>query len=142
MLPMTSIQGKYTFRADSGNSSSSISSFMNSSATIISFYASTTDPELSRQIADAVADSYVIEMANILKFDAVKNLDSAGMGTLSTNANLEAWKDRIKYMLLGFVVACLIVIGCELFDKKVRTVREATIRNQLPVIGVIPEYKN
>ena len=124
------------------NSSSSISSFMNSSATIISFYASTTDPELSRQIADAVADSYVIEMANILKFDAVKNLDSAGMGTLSTNANLEAWKDRIKYMLLGFVVACLIVIGCELFDKKVRTVREATIRNQLPVIGVIPEYKN
>ena len=124
------------------NSSSTVSSFMNSSATIISFYATTSDPELSRQIADAVADSYVIEMANILKFDSVKNLDNAGMGSLSTNANLEAWKNRIKFMLGGFVIACMIVVVCELLDKKVRTVREATIRNQLPIIGVIPEYKN
>ncbi len=122
--------------------SSSISSFMNSSATIISFYATTTDPELSRQIADAVADSYVIEMANILKLDSVKNLDNAETGSLSTNANREAWKGRIQYMLGGFMIACMIVVGCEMFDKKVRTVREATIRNQLPVIGVIPEYKN
>lgn len=124
------------------NSSSTVSNFMNSSATIISFFATTTDPELSRQIADAVADSYVIEMANILKLDSVKNLDSAGLGSLSTNANLEAWKNRIKFMLGGFVIACMIVVVCELLDKKVRTVREATIRNQLPIIGVIPEYKN
>ncbi len=121
---------------------SSVSSFMNSSATIISFYASTSDPELSREIADAVADSYVIEMANILKTDAVKNLDSAGLGDLSYNANIEAWKDRIKFMLAGFAFACVLVVACEVFDRKVRTIREATIREQLPVIGVIPDYKD
>jgi capsular polysaccharide biosynthesis protein len=121
---------------------SSVSSFMNSSATIISFYATTSDAELSREIADAVADSYVIEMANILKTDAVKNLDSAGLGYLSHNAKLEAWKDRIKFMLVGFAFACVLVVACEVFDRKVRTIREATIREQLPVIGVIPDYKD
>ncbi len=122
--------------------SSSITNFMNSSATIISFYATTSDPELSREIADAVANSYVIEMANILKFDAVKNLDSASLGNLSYNANYEAWKDRIKFLLVGFAFACILVIICEIFDRKVRTIREATIREQLSVIGVIPDYKD
>jgi len=124
------------------NGTSSSSSFMNSSATIISFYATTSDPELSREIADAVADSYVIEMANILKFDAVKNLDSAGPGELSFNADKEAWKDRIKVMLVGFVLACALVVVCEVFDTKVRTIREATIKEQIPIIGIIPDYKD
>ena len=119
--------------------SSAITNFMNSSATIISFNATTSDPELSREIADAIADSYVIEMANILKMDAVKNLDSANIGNLSYSANVEAWKNRIKFMLVGFVFACVLVVVCEVFDRKVRTIREATIREQLPIIGVIPD---
>ncbi len=122
--------------------SSAISNFMNSSATIISFNATTSDPELSREIADAVADSYVIEMANILKMDAVKNLDSADLGVLSYNASFGAWRLRIVFMIVGFVFACLFVFACEVFDRKVRTIREATIRNQVPVIGVIPDYKD
>lgn len=120
---------------------SSITSFMNSSATVISFYASTSDPNISREIADAVADAYVIEMANILKFDAVKSLDSASAGYLSYNAQLEAWKDRVKYAIIGLFIACLVVIGFEIFDNKVRTAREASIRSQLPIIGIIPDYK-
>jgi capsular polysaccharide biosynthesis protein len=120
---------------------SGISNFLNSSATIISFYATTNDPELSRQIADAAAESYVIEMTNILKFDAVKSLDSAKLGVLSESAMKKAWKTRILFMMAGFVFACGIVMACEIFDRKIRTIRDATIRNQLPVIGVIPDYK-
>lgn len=124
------------------STSASVTSFMNSSATIISFYATTTDPELSMEIADAVADSYVIEMANILKLDAVRKLDSASMGELSYNAKIEALKNRIIYMVAGFIFACGLVVICEIFDSKVRTVREATIKNQIAVIGIIPDYKN
>lgn len=125
----------------SGSSVSTITSFLNSSATIISFSATTSDPELSREIADAAAESYVIEMANILKSDAVKSLDSASEGQLTRNAMLSAWKDRIKMMLGGFFMSCILVVCCEVFDVKVRTIREATIRDELPVIGIIPEYK-
>lgn len=122
-------------------SSSSVTSFLNSSATIISFYATTTDPELSREIADAAAESYVIEMANILKTDSVKSLDSAAEGVLSYNAVKEAWKRRFVIMLAGFALGCLFVVFCDIFDKRVRTIREATIRSELPVIGIIPDIK-
>lgn len=121
---------------------SSSTSFLNSSATIISFYATTTDPELSKEIADAAAESYTIEMANILKADTVKILDTAGLGELSVNANSKAWSTRIKYTIIGFVLACIIVIAGEVFDTKVRTLREATIKNQIPIIGIIPDYKD
>ena len=127
--------------AKSSGTSSVVSNFMNSSATIISFYARTNDPELSKEIANAAAESYVIEMANILKFDAVKSLDSASDGYLSYDADKEAWQDRIKVMILGFVLACAFVLACEFFDNRVRTIREATIGEQLPVIGIIPDYK-
>jgi capsular polysaccharide biosynthesis protein len=125
----------------SSKAKGSTSNFLNSSATIISFYATTTDPELSKEIADAAAESYVIEMANILKSDAVKNLDNAATGNLSYNANREAWKNRLTIMLMGFAFACCIVVVSEIFDRKVRTIREASIREQLPVIGIIPDFK-
>ncbi len=131
----------YVSSSATSSSSSSTSSFMNSSATIITFTATTTDPALSMEIADAVAESYAIEMSEILDSDAVKTLDNAYTYYKSTNASLEAWKDRIKFTLIGFVLACLIVLVCEIFDRKVRTVREASIREKLPVIGIIPDYK-
>ena len=136
------IQDSITVSSSAKSSgSSSVTNYMNSSATIITFSATTNDPELSREIADAAADSYVIEMANILKYDAVKNLDSADIGTISYDANIAAWYNRIMVMLVGFVLACILVVGCEIFNTRVRTIREATIRDQLPIIGIIPDIK-
>jgi capsular polysaccharide biosynthesis protein len=112
-----------------------------SSDAIISFLATTTDPELSRLIADAAAESYVIEMANILKNDAVKNLDSASLGQLSIDAKSVAWQRRVGFLFMGIILACMFVVLIEIIDNKVRTIRDATIRNQLPIIGIIPDYK-
>ena len=127
--------------ANKSTTSSVISSFMNSSATIISFSATTTDPALSMEMADAMAQSYAIEMSDILNSDSVKTLDNAHTYSMSRNASKDAWKKRIMVMIAGFVFACLIVIACEIFDRKVRTVREASIRESIPVIGLIPDYK-
>lgn len=127
--------------AKKSSTSSTITNYMNNSATVITFYATTTDPELSREIADAAAESYMIEMANILKYDAVKSLDTAELGTLSVNGKKEAFETRIKFMVVGFIFACLMIVTCEVFDRKVRTLRDATIRSQLPIIGIIPDYK-
>lgn len=130
-----------TSSATKTSANASISSFMNSSATIISFSATTTDPSLSMEMADAMAQSYAIEMSDILKTDAVKTLDNAYTYVKSYDALLGAWKNRIKFMLIGFVLACALVVACEIFDRKVRTVREASIRESIPVIGIIPDYK-
>ncbi|SFC62107.1 Wzz/FepE/Etk N-terminal domain-containing protein [Butyrivibrio sp. YAB3001] len=123
------------------SSASSITSFMNSSATILVFYATTSDPQLSMDIADAMAQSYSIEMKNILNNDSVKVLDNAYTYSKTYNANLNAWKERAKYALIGFSIACVVILISEIFDSKVRTIREATIREQLPVLGIIPDYK-
>ncbi|WP_026522043.1 Wzz/FepE/Etk N-terminal domain-containing protein [Butyrivibrio sp. VCB2001] len=136
------IQSALSVGSSSKASGSATTNFLNSSATIISFRVTTTDPELSRQIADAAAESYVIEMANILKTDAVKNLDSAEKGNLSFNARNNAIKKSLIIMIAGFVLSCLFVIACEILDKRIRTIREATIRNQIPIIGIIPDYKD
>ena len=122
-------------------SSSSISNFMNSSATIISFSATTNDAALSMEMADAMAQSYAIEMSEILNSDSVKTLDNAYTYNKTTNATLSAWKNRAMFMIIGFALACLVVVLGEIFDRKVRTVREASIRDELPVIGIIPDYK-
>ena len=127
--------------ATTNKASSSISSFMNSSATIITFTATSTEPALAMEMADAMAQSYAIEMNSILNSDSVKTLDNAYTYTKSTNASIEAWKDRVKVTAVGFVLACLLVVVCEIFDRKVRTIREASIRESIPVIGIIPDYK-
>ena len=127
--------------ATTSKTSSTISSFMNSSATIITFTATSTEPALAMEMADAMAQSYSIEMNSILNSDSVKILDNAYTYNKSTNATVETWKDRIKVTAVGFVLACLLVVICEIFDRKVRTIREASIRESIPVIGIIPDYK-
>ena len=115
--------------------------FLNSSATIISFVATTNDPDLSMAMADAAAESYAIEMSNILKTDSVKTLDSAHSTYVAYDASRQAWMNRIIFGLVGFVIASAVVVLFEIIDRKVRTIREATIRNQLPIIGIIPDDK-
>ena len=139
----TDVQGSVYVNssATTKSNSSSISSFMNSSATIITFHATTTDPALSMEMADAMAQSYAIEMADILNTDSVKTLDNAYTYEKSLDANKEAWKKRIVFTVLGFILACGVVVLGEIFDRKIRTVREASIRENIPVIGIIPDYK-
>lgn len=136
------VQAATSVGTSAKKSSSSVSSFMNSSATIITFYSTAQDPELAMEMADAMAQSYVLEMTEILDKESVKVLDNAYTFDKSYDANKSAWKNRILACAVGFLLACLIVVACEIIDTKVRTVREATIRGSIPVIGVIPDYKD
>lgn len=111
------------------------------SATIISFTATTADENLSMEMADAMAQAYTIEMNSILHSDSIKVLDNAYTSYKAYDSFKDVMKKRLKIMALGFAIACLIVIAFEILDRKVRTVREATIGGNLPVIGIIPEYK-
>ncbi|MCR5670171.1 MAG: hypothetical protein K6G10_04130 [Butyrivibrio sp.] len=122
-------------------SNGTISNFMTSSATIIYFYATTSDPQLSMEMADAMAQSYTIEMTGILNNDSIKLLDKAYTYSKAYNAKKQALKKIIIFTAIGFLLACLIVVACEVFDRKVRTIREASIREELPVLGIIPDYK-
>ncbi|SEL73146.1 Capsular polysaccharide biosynthesis protein [Butyrivibrio sp. ob235] len=125
--------------AESGSSAAALARA--NSATIISFNATTTDANLSMEMANAMAQAYMIEMNNILHNDSIKILDNAYSYYTAHNAFRAALKKRIQFMIIGFALACMLVVFSDIFDSKVRTVREATIRDNLPIIGIIPDYK-
>ena len=124
----------------SQDKSSSSNNFVYQSATIITFSATTTDPELSKVMADAMAESYTLEMAGILDKNSVKVLDNANSAPVTFHAVLHAWVVRIVAALIGFIAACAVIIVFEIFDTKVRTVRDASVREQIPVLGIIPDF--
>ena len=136
------VQAATSVGTSAKKSSTSISNFMNSSATIITFYSTAADPDLAMEMADAMAQSYVLEMAEILDKESVKILDNAYTYSVSYNAKRQAWKQRIIFAGAGFIMACLLVVVCEILDSKVRTVREASLKDSLLVIGIIPDYKD
>lgn len=119
----------------------SASSYLSSDSAIIIITAETNDANVSMEMADAVAEAFVLEMENIIGTDSVQILDEAYDYEISSVGEIERWKIRIIAMGLGFVLSCCMVVFFEIFDGYVRTVREGSIRGDLPVIGVIPEYK-
>ncbi len=124
------------------NNSNSSNSFIINSATIISFAATTPDPELSMTMAGAMAQSYSIEMAAILDKDSVKVLDNAHYAEITYNAVKRAWLIRLLAAAAGLLLACAFIVIFEIVDPSVRTVREASVRSNFPVLGIIPDYKD
>jgi len=39
------------------------------------------------------------------------------------------------------VLAAVVIVLTEIFGSRTRTIRECSLREQLPIIGVIPDYK-
>ena len=136
------VQAAVTVGTSSKAATATVSNFMNSSATIISFYATTTDPDLSMEMADAMAQSYALEMTEILNTDSVKVLDNAYTYNKAYDGVKKAWRNRILAFVAGIMIAAFVVVACEILDSRVRTIREATISETIPVIGIIPDYKN
>ncbi|MCR5785139.1 MAG: hypothetical protein K6G40_05795 [Eubacterium sp.] len=101
--------------------------------------ATSEDPVMAMDIADAVADAFVVEMNNILGSDEVQVLDEAYSYEKSYDAAANLAKSVFKMFALGLIFAMVVVVIMEIFNKKVRTIREGSLYEQLPVIGVVPD---
>ncbi|MEE1101479.1 MAG: Wzz/FepE/Etk N-terminal domain-containing protein [Agathobacter sp.] len=122
-------------------SSGSSAAYLQNDSTIIVITAKTNDANISMEMADAVAESFVLEMENIIGTDSVQILDEAYDYEVASRGEVVKWKTRFLATAFGFILSCCMVVFFEIFDGYTRTVREASIRGQLPVIGVIPDYK-
>lgn len=126
---------------ESESSSGSSSQYMQNDSAIIIISAKTNDANISMEMADAVAEAFVMEMENILGMDSVQILDEAYDYEVASNGSHERWKIRIVFTALGLILSCCVIVFFEIFDVYIRTIREGSIRGELPVIGVIPEIK-
>lgn len=111
-------------------------------STIITITSETNDPVLSMEMAKAVAEAFVMEMENILGNDSIKVLDEPYAYKQTQNGVQLQWLIRIALFMVGAMIAAGIIMVMEIFDNKTSTIRECTMREQLPVIGVIPRFKD
>lgn len=126
--------------SESSSGSSAATRLANDSAIII-ITAVTNDADLSMQMADAVAEAFVMEMENIIGTASVQILDEAYDYEVASYGNAERWKIRVLATAFGFIISCCMIVFFEIFDGYIRTIREGSIRGELPIIGVIPEFK-
>ena len=126
--------------SESSSKTSSVSYMTNDSAIII-ITATCESKKISMKMADAVADAFVLEMSDILGTDSVQVLDKAYTSKIALDGNVQKWKIRILAAVAGCMLTCFMIVFFEIFDRYIRTTRDASIRGKLPVIGIIPEYK-
>lgn len=137
------ITGKHimnaTFVKTTENSSSTNGQVDSAILKITSYW---TDPVVAMEMSQAVAEAFIVEMQNILGTDDVQLLDKPYNYFISYNATQHQWKIRMIALLAGAAIAIAIIVLTEIFDTKARTIRECSLREELPVIGVIPDYKD
>lgn len=123
------------------SSGSSTATHLASDSAIIIITAVTNDANVAMEMANAVAEAFVMEMENIIGTSSVQILDEAYNYEVASYGNIERGKIRFLAMAFGFILSCCMIVFFEIFDGYIRTIREGSIRGELPVIGVIPEFK-
>lgn len=117
----------------------SMISVSSSSTVTMKISATYVDGAEAVAVANAVAESFVIEMKNITGTDAVQLLDSASSAYQSYNGLTNLWKKRILFFAIGFIFVAAIIFVKELFSNKVRLVEQMIIDENDFVLGIIPE---
>lgn len=124
-----------------GGKESTATAALNADSAIMTITCKSNNPVIAMEMAQAVAEAFVMEMENILGDEAVRILDKPYTYKLAFDATQNQWMTRIVVFLFGGVFAAAIIVLSEIFDTKARTIRECSMREELPVIGVIPMSK-
>ncbi|MDB8564141.1 Wzz/FepE/Etk N-terminal domain-containing protein [Turicibacter sanguinis] len=107
---------------------------------IIKITVKNEDPELSRDIANTIANVFSKEISKIMKVDSTSTLDVAKtpMTPLSQN---KMTKIAIAG-ILGMMISVGLVFVFEYLDRTVKTADETEKLLGVPVLGVIPKSKD
>ena len=143
LMGAANVTGEKVMKATtvSAGEESKVSTTIQKNSTVMTVTCESNNPVEAMEMAQAVAEAFVMEMENITGTDAVRVLDKPYAYKLAYDATQHQWMVRIVAFLLGVVFAAVIIAFAEIFDSKARTIRECTMKNELPIIGVIPETK-
>ncbi|MTH08147.1 chain-length determining protein [Turicibacter sanguinis] len=107
---------------------------------IIKITVKNEDPELSRDIANTIANVFSKEISKIMKVDSTSTLDVAKTPTTPLSQN-KMTKIAIAG-ILGMMISVGLVFVLEYLDRTVKTADETEKLLGVPVLGVIPKSKD
>ena len=104
---------------------------------IITISATTTDPKLSKDIANDTVSTFIRTMQKNLNVSNIEVVDKAKLSYVPSGPNIK--KNTLLATMVGFVLGCGYAILKFLFDNRLRTKEEAEKYLGIPVFCEIPE---
>ena len=104
---------------------------------IITVTATTTDPKLSKDIANGTVSTFAKTMQKNLNVRNIEVVDRAKLSYVPSGPNIK--KNTLLATMVGFVLGCGYAVLRFLFDNRLRTKEEAEKYLGIPVFCEIPE---
>ncbi len=116
---------------------SMVSVSYNTKSILLLISAKSSNPQTSIKVANAVAESFIIEAQNIIGGDYIKILDEASY------ASIQGENKKFKYAILGLIamsiVSVVIILIKEIWSDSIYHVEDASLNGELEIFGMIPE---
>lgn len=104
---------------------------------IITITATTTDPKLSKDIANSTVSTFINRMQKNLNVRNIEVVDKAKLSYIPSGPNVK--KNTMLATIVGFVLGCGYAVLKFLLDNRLRTKEEAEKYLGVPVFCEIPE---
>lgn len=104
---------------------------------IVTITATTTDPKLSKDIANGTVNTFIKTMQKNLNARNIEVVDKAKLSYIPSGPNVK--KNTLLATMVGFVLGCGYATLRFLFDNRLRTKEEAEKYLGIPVFCEIPE---
>ena len=108
-----------------------------SNTQIIKISATTTDPKLSKDIANSTVSTFINRMQKNLNVRNIEVVDKAKLSYVPSGPNVK--KNTMLATIVGFVLGCGYAVLKFLLDNRLRTKEEAEKYLGIPVFCEIPE---
>lgn len=108
-----------------------------SNTEIITITATTTDPKLSKDIANGTVNTFIKTMQKNLNVRNIEVVDKAKLSYVPSGPNVK--KNTMMAVIVGFVLGCGYAVLKFLLDNRLRTKEEAEKYLGVPVFCEIPE---
>lgn len=106
---------------------------------IITVSATTTDPELSKQIVDETLKIFYVELKEQLEISNVATIDKAKIPTSPVSPSLKM--NLAIGVALGIFISCGIIFIQFMLDTRIHNKEEAEKYLGIPVLGVVPDFE-
>lgn len=98
-----------------------------------------TIPERAADIANETSDVFKEVIIDIMKIDNVQILDKAIVPSRAISPKVI--RNTLLGAIIGFMISVFIIIIKETFDTRVKSPEDISENFDIPVLGVIPEFK-
>lgn len=98
-----------------------------------------TIPERAADIANETSDVFKEVIIDIMKIDNVQILDKAIVPSRPISPKIE--RNTLLGAIAGFMISVFMIIIKETFDTRVKSPEDISENFDIPVLGVIPEFK-